>query len=300
MSQHQLPEEAAGSSPSGADRLARWLVHRAARGAPGSLAERLGEEWSADLAARPSAASRLRFAIGCCWATRAIARELGAAVPVASAGIAGNVAAQPPAEFLSRRTGTFVLVVGVHVALFYGLITAVGTTVFPPKVISPIKMQYLNEPRKVPPVVAPRVELTDKWRIFVERPEFPSADPVDATVVASQSETPSDVPPLPPVIVAPQRMMGGPGAGFPDTEDFYPSASKRIGEQGVVQVEVCVRPDGRLSADPTLAQSSGHQRLDEGALRLAKAGSGHYRPSTENGHAVNSCYAYKIRFTMKD
>jgi hypothetical protein len=43
------------------------------------LAERLEEEWLADLAAQPSTFAGLSFALGCCWATRVIAREHGAA-----------------------------------------------------------------------------------------------------------------------------------------------------------------------------------------------------------------------------
>jgi hypothetical protein len=55
-----------------------------------------------------------------------------------------------------------------------------------------------------------------------------------------------------------------------------------------------------LAADPTVAQSSGIPRLDAAALKLAKAGGGHYRPSTENGQPVSSCYAYRIRFRLDD
>ena len=55
--------------------ISYWLIHHAARSAPELLSQRLEEEWLADLAVRPSAASRLRFAIGCSWATRVIALE---------------------------------------------------------------------------------------------------------------------------------------------------------------------------------------------------------------------------------
>jgi TonB family protein len=298
MSQDELPE-APLSSGSAAERLARWLVQRAARRAPDSLAARLEEEWLADLGARARSASRLRFAIGCCWATRVIARELAIAVPVASSGLAGGLAVRPSEGLPSRRTATFLLVIGVHVALLYALITAVGTTVFRPKPILPIQVREVKEQRELAPMDLPRVAMTDKWTIVAKPPEFPPQQ--DAGAGTMQTE-PYVAPPRPALLADPPRpvrLQGGPGSGFPDTEDYYPSASKRIGEQGLVQVEVCVGPDGRLSADPTLAQSSGFKRLDDGALRLAKAASGHYRPSTEDGHPVHSCYAYKIRFTMK-
>ena len=80
-----------GESPRTAG-FAQRLIRLAARGAPPSLTERLEEEWLADLATRPSVLSRLRFAIGCCWATRVIAHEHCASdVAVASAPWAGNL-----------------------------------------------------------------------------------------------------------------------------------------------------------------------------------------------------------------
>jgi hypothetical protein len=41
-------------------------------------------------------------------------------------------------------------------------------------------------------------------------------------------------------------------------------------------------------------------RLDEGALKLAKAGSGHYRTTTENGRPVSFCYPLNVRFQLRN
>jgi TonB family protein len=71
-------------------------------------------------------------------------------------------------------------------------------------------------------------------------------------------------------------------------------------EQGNVTVQVCVDGKGRLTSDPTTLQSAGSPRLDEGALKLARAGSGHYRATTEDGQPVNSCYPLRIRFELKN
>jgi hypothetical protein len=59
-------------------------------------------------------------------------------------------------------------------------------------------------------------------------------------------------------------------------------------------------PQGRLTGAPELAKTSGIQRIDAAALKLARAGSGHYRPTTEDGAPVNSCYAYRIRFRLNN
>src|ERR1700733_2865426 len=73
------------------DRVSQWLVHRAASATPRALAARLEEEWLADIATRPSVFSRLRFALGCCWATMVIAHELSAQVPVTSTATGPNL-----------------------------------------------------------------------------------------------------------------------------------------------------------------------------------------------------------------
>jgi outer membrane biosynthesis protein TonB len=87
-----------------------------------------------------------------------------------------------------------------------------------------------------------------------------------------------------------------PGQGFPQTEDFYPLQSKRLGETGTPDVRACVNADGTLSAPPTLVRTSGSVRLDEAALALAAAGSGHYMPATENGNPVSECFVFRIGF----
>jgi hypothetical protein len=65
-------------------------------------------------------------------------------------------------------------------------------------------------------------------------------------------------------------------------------------------VQVCVDAIGRLTSDPAITHSSGNARLDAGALTLAKAGSGHYRPTIEDGRAVGSCFPFRIRFEFRD
>jgi TonB family protein len=116
----------------------------------------------------------------------------------------------------------------------------------------------------------------------------PNAIHTEAPVVVPTPSQP------PPALV--KRVLGGPGKGFPNSDDYYPPAARRLGEQGNTAIQVCVDPNGQLTADPEVTQSSGSVRLDEGAVRLAKAGSGHYRATTENGTPVSSCYGYLIRF----
>src|SRR5580658_8601159 len=113
MSQRNLQSAAQG--------IAHWLIHRAARAAPESLSARLEEEWLADLAARSSAMSRLRFAIGCCWATQVITYEhQPSQVPVSGSVAAGKTLAAYADQnfgFSSPRSSTFFLVASLHALL---------------------------------------------------------------------------------------------------------------------------------------------------------------------------------------
>jgi TonB family protein len=123
---------------------------------------------------------------------------------------------------------------------------------------------------------------------------------VEKTITVMPIEGSGSVPgPSAPAASSVKRVQGGPGTGFPNTDEYYPASAVRLREEGVAAVQVCVNENGRLSAAPIIAQSSGNAMLDEGALKLAKAGSGHYRTSTENGRPVSDCYAFRVRFELK-
>jgi TonB family protein len=289
--------------------IAQWLIHRAARAAPESLAARLEEEWLADLAARSSVMSRLRFAIGCCWATQVIAYEHQPSPLPVSGCIAGgkSLAAYADQDFgvFSPRLRTFFLVASLHGLLLYGLMTALshthGTAAPDPLQNREVKTRVVQQP----PVQLPDPQL-NRVPLEVRRPDSElryETDPDSSvtTTLAPQPQTPPVT--APPSQLQPHtmsRVQGGPGAGFPRPDDFYPELARRLEEQGMVTVQVCVDAKGRLSSDPTTLQSGGSPRLDEGALKLARAGSGHYRPTLEDGRPVDSCYPLRIRFQLKN
>ena len=86
------------------------------------------------------------------------------------------------------------------------------------------------------------------------------------------------------------------GKHFPATEDYYPAASKRLGEEGVTTVRMCVGPNSKLSEPPAVTHSSGSARLDEGAISLAKAAT--YQAGTEDGKPISDCFSVNIRFQL--
>lgn len=283
--------------------LARYLVARAARKAPPGLADRLEEEWLADLMARRGAFSRIGFGLGCCWATRVIAHEFEVAAAAAGRSASGERLLVGYGGFslsgFSRRTTAIIVIVGLHLGIFYLYLTGFTHTIVV-NPADPIKAHWIvqqREPVRPTPLLPPTIATTTVDRVPLPDMKFAvPADPTTITVARGLDLT--GPAPLPPRAVV--RVTGGPGAGFPTTEDYYPSVARRMEETGTAVVSVCVDPRGRLTAAPTLVRSSGVGEIDDGALRLAKAGSGHYRPTTEDGRPVSSCYAFRVRFQLDD
>jgi periplasmic protein TonB len=285
--------------------LADWLIRRAARGAPAALSERLQEEWQADLLTRSSHLSRLRFGVGCCWASLWIAREHAFAAAPSAATAAGNIAIlREEPGLLSGRSTSFLMVILLHAVVFYALFLGLGPTLTRTEAPPPL-VPTVEDPKPRDPVPVPSAQPDISRNVFDLPPPKLTVPPTLTDDPPALVDPPLDATPAPPTLLNPtqahigNRVQGGPGMGFPNADDFYPQAARRLEEQGNVIVQVCVDPKGRLTSDPTTVQSSGNARLDGGALVLAKAGSGHYRATTEDGHPVSSCYSLRVVFTLK-
>jgi hypothetical protein len=122
------------NSPSLMGVLPEWLIHNAALLAPPALSARLEEEWRADLAVVSATTfARLRFAVGCCWATGVIVwQHRPEMLPVA------NVRIRPKAAigYLSDESGIFenrsvslFLIAGLHMLLFYVVMTGLAVNI---------------------------------------------------------------------------------------------------------------------------------------------------------------------------
>jgi TonB family protein len=279
--------------------IANRLVRRAAAAAPPSLAERLEEEWLADLESRRGLVSRLLFGLGCCWAVQTITREFPLGSPVASAAGGGAAVASfgsHAAQRWQRRPGAMIVIVAFHLVLIYAFASIfrhVGSVHEPPIIHG--KILPIVQPAD-PPLPKPKTTFVETHvdpLNFNDRLVFPTEQTNITFIGAPDVHAGGSVANV-------SRVPGGPGEGFPSAEEFYPPAAKRLGEQGVAAVHVCVDSAGRLTEIPTVLQSAGSARLDSGAIRLAQAGSGHYRPTKEDGRAVSSCYAFRVRFQLRE
>jgi len=287
--------------------LTHQLIRYAERKAPPSLAERLEEEWLADLTERHGHLSRALFGLGCCWATTVIAfehRALNISTASTASGRGTMSAYFTEHSPFSRRTVAFAGIVALHAVVIYGFATGLGQHVFR-ELPTAMLGDFLQEPKvhDAPPPVHTDVKFT-LTKVDIPPPVTTDIDLPPEPSFVNDPNANSITPPAPvtetfPTIHPVQRVGGGPGKGFPNSEDFYPPAAIRADQTGTSTIHVCVAPSGQLSSPPTLGASSGSALLDQGALRLAKAGSGHYRPGTENGTAVNSCFGLRITFDLK-
>ena len=206
-------------------------------------------------------------------------------------------------NFLTRRSVVFLAIIALHVFIAWALATGLARRAIE-LVAPPIQTEVVEEVKKEdqpPPPPPPQME---RPPVEIPPPDVAIEVPVETQTTAIQDVTDKPVPkaPPPPPPPPPKRNLVAPkpGKNFPTAEEYYPPASKRLGEEGSANVHVCVGPNGKLTEDPTLAQTSGSARLDDGALKLAKAASGHYQPGTEDGQPTAACTVFKIKFELRN
>jgi periplasmic protein TonB len=159
-------------------------------------------------------------------------------------------------------------------------------------------------PRPQPPATRPVIASTAVTApVTAQAPEaviapdpVPAAPPVvAATALASSSPSPVAAAPLqapaaPRLIPASAVMYRVPPA------QVYPLASRRLGEQGTVLLQLVVDTQG-LPQSITLHRSSGHARLDEQALQAMRAA--RFQPHTQNGVATAWMAIAPLRYELE-
>ncbi len=200
-------------------------------------------------------------------------------------------------QFFTRRGVVVGAILLLHLFILWALVTGLASRAI--EAIAP-PVQAVFQPEEVkntPPPPPPPPTF--------ERPpvEIPPTDTIVEVPVAAATTAISNVTtkPVAAAVVAHAvaRTPAGPGKGFPNSEEFYPPASKRLEEQGMAVINVCVGPDGKLTGAPTLDKTSGFPHLDEAAIKLTTSASGKYKPATEDGKPVASCNKLGIRFQIR-
>jgi protein TonB len=200
--------------------------------------------------------------------------------------------------FFTRRTLVLFAIIGLHVFIFWALATGLARKaieVLAPPIQTDIVQEEMKKSEPPPP---PPPEF-QKPPVEVPPPDVTIDMPVEQTqTTAISNVTTRHVEAAPPAPKPSNRVPAKIGKGFPNSEDYYPSASKRLGEEGAPTVHVCFGPDGKPSGPPTIAQSSGKERLDGGAIELAKAGMRYIIPPQEDGKPAAGCLDFRIKFQM--
>jgi len=203
------------------------------------------------------------------------------------------VALEHDSTFVTRRGAVLVAIIALHVFIFWALATGLARKAI--EVLAPpIQTDIVQEEQKKvepPPPPPPQFE---KPPVEVPPPDVTIDLPVETTAsTAITNVTTKHVDAAPP----PKASNKVPPKGkFGPTDGYYPEASRRLGEEGTATVHVCVGSSGKLSATPTIVQSSGHDRLDQGAISYAK--DTRFAPATEDGKVVDSCLDFRVKFTL--
>lgn len=141
-----------------------------------------------------------------------------------------------------------------------------------------------------PPAYVPPVE------VQVNTPQ-----PVNAIAAVSSKPQP-EAPPTPapvPVVAAPPAPVVKTAAVISSAnceKPDYPSASRRLEEEGTVMLKFLVGADGKVK-ESVVDKSSGFKRLDEAARQgLAKC---QFKPGTENGQPVEGWASMKYTWKLE-
>ena len=204
-------------------------------------------------------------------------------------------------QWATRRSIVFVGIIVFHILLYWGVKSGfVGKAL--EAVAPPIETEIIEEAvddNTPPPPPPPEME---RPPVEVPPPVVDISIPVDAatsTAVTNVTTERQPPPPAPVVATAVVRVAPklNPRSQQPDSEEYYPPSSKRLGEVGNVVVKSCIGDNGRLT-EATVETPSGVARLDEAALKYARAL--RYVAGTENGRPVASCFSFRVRFQLKD
>jgi periplasmic protein TonB len=203
----------------------------------------------------------------------------------------------------ARRPLALLAIAALHVLLIAALANGFAQRVFGP-VVDPAQVRVILQPRETPrPADLPAVTIDPVKTFF--RPKEPQIDdPPPPIGPATDTQVgPTAISELPPV---PSTKGGAPAPPpvvllgrhqLPNTEEYYPAASRRLGEEGAAQARACVNEAGRLAGTPQLVSSSGHKLLDEAAIELLRAG--HYARATRGGMPIANCYDFRVTFRFR-
>ncbi|MBS0382217.1 MAG: energy transducer TonB [Proteobacteria bacterium] len=216
-----------------------------------------------------------------------------------------HLASLSPSALTNRRSLAAVIGVGlIHLLFFYALLSGLATRAVHslPNIIdvrilesTPPKQVDLPPPAPLPDLAQPKLDIVPPPQIRIEAPPSSAAITVEQKIAPA---TPLRVSkPAPQPVAVPPKPTPAVSIEHTHTTPPYPPLSRRLGEEGTVELKLAIGTDGRVqSAD--LVKSSGSERLDEAALTWVQS-HWRYRPATSEGHPVSSETRVNVVFNLK-
>jgi protein TonB len=168
-------------------------------------------------------------------------------------------------------------------------------------------------PVSTPPAPQPKQEAQPKTQAKPEpklkTPDPSTTPPVDANQAKAAEAAKAAESQIPNAAVAPASNQGIAGTPIqtdigklvvvyqPDADPYYPSFSKRSGEQGEVVVRLIIDETGVVE-EVALLRSSGFARLDRAAEQIGKRY--RFKPYTVNGNPARISTNLLIKFNLKN
>jgi len=168
-------------------------------------------------------------------------------------------------------------------------------------------------PVSTPPAPQPKQEVKPKTQAKPEpKPKIPepsNVPPADASQAKAAEAAKAAESQIPNAAVAPASSQGTSGTPIqtdigklivvyqPDADPYYPSFSKRAGEQGEVVVRLIIDETGVVE-EAVLLRSSGFARLDRAAEQIGRRY--RFKPYTVNGNPARISTNLLIKFNLKN
>lgn len=203
-----------------------------------------------------------------------------------------------PVQRAIRKTGSLGLIILLHLALFHilqnGLAHQVVNATPKETIVTFITPEHT-------PATAPQPKTPSKTVQIIKK-SFTPAPRTPTPTSTAPAEPPQPAEPSPPA--APAASPQGPPQPKQITSGIvyieaprptYPPASRRMGEEGVVQFRVLVNTTGKAEK-VDIIHSSGSSRLDEEARRAVMRAV--FKPHIENGEAITVSATGAITFKL--
>jgi protein TonB len=193
--------------------------------------------------------------------------------------------------------GRMGVVAGLHVAVIYLVATGLGIA---PKLEIPddIEASFIDQAPPLEPPPSMREPRLARRKVVVPRPVIDIEVPVPEDTfrpLTVDDPAPTEVLPVTP---GPVMTAVRQDARYPLTQPPYPMGAVRAEQEGAVEIEVYVLPNGRVG-DARVVKSTGHALLDQSALDEAKR---RWRllPATRDGVPYAQWHRLRVVFELRN